>query len=34
MSQRRRVLSREQERKVSSLGQRARAVTGAVWPLK
>ena len=32
--QRRTVLSREQERKVSEEGQRARVVTGAVWPLK
>jgi len=33
-SQRRTVLSREQERKVSLLGQRVRVVTGAEWPLK
>lgn len=28
------VLSREQERKVSEDGFKAKAVTGAVWPLK
>lgn len=33
-SQSRTVLSREQERKVSLLGQRVRVVTGAEWPLK
>ena len=32
--QRRIVLSREQERKVSLLGDRLSEVTGAVWPLK
>lgn len=33
-SQRRTVLSFEQETKVSSMGLTARAVTGSLWPTK